>query len=142
MDPLTRATTGPVDLRARVLLVDDQRGLLASLVRLLSGYRLSLAQSAEEAWLQITAVDFDVVVTDYDMPGNGGLWLLEQMRCHYGLTGRILMSGGDPALFAPHVASGLAHCFIYKPLAPSLLRPAVDGCVAARQLGRPVVART
>jgi CheY-like chemotaxis protein len=64
----------------RVLVVDDDEDtrFLLELVVGHAGARVITASSAHDA---IEAVpDADVVVTDYSMPGNTGLWLLERVQ--------------------------------------------------------------
>ena len=75
MDDSRQALTG-----IRVLVVDDDEDTraLIELVVLYAGARVITASSAPDA---IKAVaDVDVVVTDYSMPGQTGLWLLERVR--------------------------------------------------------------
>ena len=75
MDDSRQALTG-----IRVLVVDDDEDAraLIELVVLYAGARVITASSAPDA---IEAVaDVDVVVTDYSMPGQTGLWLLERVR--------------------------------------------------------------
>ncbi len=56
--------------QARLLLVDDEPGILDSLRRLLErdGYVVSCARSAEEALGVLSRETFDVVVTDLRLP--------------------------------------------------------------------------
>ena len=64
----------------RVLIVDDHDDSRDVLKQVLTyaGARVRLAQSAREAVIALE--DIDVVVTDYSMPGDTGLWLLERVR--------------------------------------------------------------
>lgn len=68
----------------RVLLVDDERPLLRAAARALTseGMEVSTAGSAEEAMEVLRAADgaIDVLVTDVQMPGTGGVALYEQVR--------------------------------------------------------------
>ena len=59
---------------ARVLLVDDEERILASLCRSLrrEGYELVTARSPQEALRILEEQDFDAVLTDHKMPGMTG----------------------------------------------------------------------
>jgi len=75
---------GPADgARARrVLVVDDsltvremQRKLLAA-----RGYHVDVALDGLDGWNQLRAADYDLVITDIDMPRLDGIGLLERIR--------------------------------------------------------------
>jgi len=65
-----------------VLLVDDNRdGLLVRRALLEeAGYAIQLAASGEEALKLFEPAAFDVVVTDYRMPGMNGVELIARIR--------------------------------------------------------------
>jgi len=67
----------------RLLIVDDEQTLLRGLTRLMGlvapEWRISTALTAEQALTLLEAEAFDVMVTDLEMPGMGGLALLEQV---------------------------------------------------------------
>jgi CheY-like chemotaxis protein len=66
----------------RILLVDDNRdGLLVRRALLEElGYSVQLASSAEEGLELFGASAFDVVITDYRMPGMNGVELIVRIR--------------------------------------------------------------
>lgn len=71
----------------RLLLVDDEAPLLRGLTRLMSlatpEWRVTTATSAELALAALEREAFDVLVTDLEMPGMGGLALLEEVAARY-----------------------------------------------------------
>ena len=72
-----------MEATARVLYVDDEPGLCRLFTRLfsgVSGFDVSALTSAMEAANLIRTSSFDVIVSDLTMPGEDGLWLLEQIR--------------------------------------------------------------
>jgi len=64
--------------QARVLVVDDERSMQEFLEIFLrsEGYHVATAGDVETAKLQLENDDFDVVITDIQMPGGSGLDLL------------------------------------------------------------------
>jgi CheY-like chemotaxis protein len=52
-----------------ILLVDDEPNVLKALSRLLKQYHLSTACNSDEALLMASQQSFDLVITDYKMPG-------------------------------------------------------------------------
>ncbi|MEM7624823.1 MAG: response regulator [Planctomycetota bacterium] len=80
----------------RVLLVDDEQSILAALKRLLrrEDYELFTAESGAEALEVIDAHGpFDLVMSDFRMPGMTGAELLQQVRDRNPETLRIILSG-------------------------------------------------
>ena len=73
-----------------VLVVDDQPPVREFLVRWLgpAGYETAQAPDAEAALSLLAERSFDVVLCDVQMPGRGGLWLVDQLRDHEARHGR------------------------------------------------------
>lgn len=61
---------------SRILLVDDEPNVLKSLSRLLKDYRVITFNSAEEALTAARKMSFDLVISDYKMPGMNGVEFL------------------------------------------------------------------
>jgi DNA-binding NtrC family response regulator len=116
------------DTARRILVVDDEPTQLRSLRRILQGgYRVDTAVGAVAAASLLAATRYDAVITDYDMPGYDGVWLLEQVARMYPRAQRVLISGSGGELFAPHVRSGLIHRFVPKPASAEALRSSIEG---------------
>ena len=103
----------------RVLLVEDDPSVRSLLVRLL-GRRFDVVAAAEatEALRLMVESGFDMVVSDYQMPGRDGVWLLGEVSSKYPSTRRVLISGIVADEFQRHIDSGLVHLFLQKPLEP------------------------
>jgi two-component system response regulator HupR/HoxA len=120
MDPFSRdriASSG-LDRKVlgRVLLVDDEPTVLRSLVRLLKEtWTVDTADSAERALLLLANRAYDAVLTDYEMVGRDGIWLLKQVERRYPDVRRVLHSGSDPEDVISHVRSGLVQSYLQKP---------------------------
>lgn len=84
----------------RALVVDDEPGVreLIKDVLQIAGREVLAVSDAEDAWhvLDLSAEEFDLVISDKDMPGMSGVELLR--RCRAGARTAnirfILMSGG------------------------------------------------
>ncbi len=68
--------------RARILVVDDERSMQEFLEILLrrEGYEVTAVGSVDAALLALDADDYELVVTDIQMPGRSGLDLLRAAR--------------------------------------------------------------
>src|SRR4029077_2273111 len=96
-----------------VLVVEDDRDIRDMLSALLdmSGYAVRACATAEEALDALREEAFDLMLTDYALPGRTGLWLIEQAAAE-GLkeaTPVMMMTAH------PHVAAAGDYEVIYKP---------------------------
>jgi DNA-binding NtrC family response regulator len=101
-----------------ILLVDDDPDVRSSLRRGLRNSEFSVTEASDaESALQALAVgSFDVIISDFTMPGQSGLELLHQVRMMYPDTVRILLTGEfDVHLAARALNEGAAHRFLLKP---------------------------
>lgn len=66
--------------KARVLLVEDSAEIREALQEILEaeGYEVQTVGSAEEGLDALKASEFDLVVSDYTLPGHSGSWMLGQ----------------------------------------------------------------
>jgi two-component system response regulator GlrR len=69
--------TGP-----HVLFVEDNEEIREALASVLEGegYAVTAAESAEEGLAQLRARRFDLLLTDYSLPGETGAWLVARAR--------------------------------------------------------------
>jgi CheY-like chemotaxis protein len=105
-----------------LLVVDDDEHVIRVAKRLLGDtFDIATARTADEAAQLLRIRSFDTILTDYDMPGKNGIWLLlEAMRTHP-QSRRVLFSGSTPQDLPQHLHSGVVHCFIPKPTSRSEL---------------------
>jgi DNA-binding NtrC family response regulator len=111
-----------VVIHPTLLLVDDDEQVLRVAKRLLGDtWDIATAKNAIEAAEILRTRTFDTILTDYDMPGQNGIWLLiEAMRTHPKAR-RVLFSGSVPRDLMEHLHSGVVHCFVSKPTSRSEL---------------------
>ncbi|MCW8956212.1 MAG: EAL domain-containing protein, partial [Gammaproteobacteria bacterium] len=86
---------GEGEARQTLLLVDDEKNVLASLVRALRGehYEVMTATSANEAFEIMATQHVNVVISDYKMPGMLGTSFLGYVKKLYPETVRIILTG-------------------------------------------------
>jgi DNA-binding response OmpR family regulator len=108
-----------------VLLVDDDRNLVMTLshgLRKAMGEEVSVAVSfsGSEALSLLETQTFDVVISDYNMPGTSGLEFLHEIRHNHGEIVLVLITAfGTDAL--EEGARKLGVGYITKPFEPSFL---------------------
>ena len=123
--------------RLRVILVDDQPLILLALERMLRRLRrvwdVVAVASGRAARERMEAAPFDVLVSDLNMPGYGGVELLDWAQSDAPGTARIVLSGHqDKAMIEG--ATRTAHRFLTKPCAPDLLLEAIQQTLALQEL--------
>jgi DNA-binding NtrC family response regulator len=119
---------------ARVLLVDNDPGMLAALRGLFAarGDEPVLAGDAAEALAQLERVD--LVISDFAMPGMDGLELLRTVRERDEELPVVLLTGqGSERVAVQAIRSG-AYEYVPKPFDPDELTDIVDRALEARAL--------
>lgn len=109
--------------RWRVLVVDDDACVRKTLGLALEEIAdVTLAHDAEAALAALAGAPFDAVLTDFQMPGRSGLWLLAQVRAAYPTVRRLLMSGH----FAREPDGEAVEAFLSKPFGMVDVRAALE----------------
>ena len=82
----------------KVLLVDDEKGIrfLLSEALLHRGFEVSLAKDGQESLEKMENNNFDLVITDINMPRLDGLSMLKSMR-QTGREEKIIIMTGNPS---------------------------------------------
>jgi len=120
----------------RVLVVDDDQGVLSAVRRLLSrsGYEVITAQGPMQAISVLREKEVAVVVSDQMMPGMPGIELLTLIRQNWPATVGIMMTAcGDIRLAADAVNRHLIRYFVPKPWDNKMFRQHVQEAVEAYQ---------
>ncbi len=80
----TTPTDRTADLPPAILLVEDSRVIRTQMTRILTGagYRVTAASDGMAGWETLQAGQFDLVVSDVEMPRWGGLRLTTEIRNH------------------------------------------------------------
>jgi DNA-binding NtrC family response regulator len=103
--------------RPRVLVVDDEAGILETLQILLrnEGFDTHVAEGGKAALEQIESLSPDIVLSDVRMPGIGGVEVLAAARAHDPNTPVILMTAQATLQTAMQAVNEGAFYYIQKP---------------------------
>lgn len=121
----------------KVLFVDDEQKILDSfMLNLKRRYDIHLALGPEEALARIASDGpFQVVVSDYKMPGMNGVELLSKVMAVSPKTVRIMLTGhADMDVSIAAVNSGQVYRFLTKPCSMELLTGAIDAALEQNRL--------
>ncbi len=127
---------------ARVLVVDDDRAVRAALrVNLTkAGYEVVLAEDVPSATLALHGGEFDVVLTDVQMPGGTGLDLLAKVRQAWPDTQVIVMTGYGSVADAVSAMRAGAADYLIKPVGKDEMLVVIHRCIEQRALRTELVA--
>ena len=120
----------------RLLLVDDEPRLLASLRSLLdgSGYQLVLAASGEAAIAELSRLNFDLVLLDLRMPGVSGHAVMDFINERTIDTNVIVLSGDTGIEAAIGAVNRGAYGYLRKPYEHGELLNLVRNALEKRRL--------
>lgn len=122
MDPVQSGSN------VKILLVEDNEDIREGLTDLLEseGYSVAGSGSAEEGLALLRAQSFQLVITDYMLPGQNGGWLLEQAAREERLHG----TGAVMITAHPRVRPPAGVRLVHKPLdIDDFLRVVVESLV-------------
>ncbi|MDG3088779.1 sigma-54 dependent transcriptional regulator [Vibrio hannami] len=109
--------------QSKVLIVEDDEGLREALVDTLAlaGYDWIEADCAEDALVKLKAQEVDIVVSDVQMAGMGGLALLRNIKQHWPNLPVLLMTAYANIEDAVAAMKEGAIDYMAKPFAPEVL---------------------
>lgn len=115
----------------RLLLVDDDRLILATLARNLrdAGYLAEIADSGEAAVERAASMRFDLAVLDMRMPGLSGIETAQRLGTGHGIPTLFLSAYCDRDLVQQAVAGG-GLGYLVKPVDAPQLVPAIETALA------------
>jgi two-component system phosphate regulon response regulator OmpR len=107
------------DDAAHILVVDDDRRIRTLLQRYLrdNGYRVSMAEDAQDARAKLEGLSFDLIVLDIMMPGEDGLSLTSSLRKNSQVPILLLTARGTPEDRIAGLEAG-ADDYLPKPFEP------------------------
>lgn len=118
----------------RVLVVDDERYVRGLLTELLTiwGCKADAAESGTEGLSLFKQNSYDLVLTDYAMPGGSGLELVENVRNSNPAVGVIMLTASGAELDSH--GRRLGFTLLRKPLQIERLELAVKQVLADRKI--------
>jgi len=125
-----------VSAPTRVLLAEDDEKLAAIVAHILTeaGHQVEIAQDGAQARVALRERDFDVVLTDINMPRVSGVELLRALR-EAGSDTAVVLITADPRVDTAALAVELgASSYLVKPIdTASLLAAVARACTAGRE---------
>ena len=118
---------------AEILVVDDDDIIRETLCELLSeDHACQTAATAEQALAKLQSQAFDVVLTDFSMPGLSGLDLLNRVVQLYPGTPVIVVSGLSDQEQAQSLIGQGAFDYLLKPFRLEVVEDSVKRAIAYR----------
>ena len=121
---------------ARILVVDDEKSMQEFLEILLrrEGYDVAVCGSANEAILALESDDFDLVLSDIQMPGMTGLELLDHVKSASPDTLLVLITAYGTTESAVEAMKLGAYDYLTKPCSVDEIRLVVEKALEKRDL--------
>lgn len=122
----------------RVLIVDDEPGVLLMLKMALTryGFVTEGARDGREAMDKLSQCAFDVVVSDVNMPGYGGMDFLRGVH-ERGLDVPVILMAGRPNVESSARAMEYgAFRYLSKPVLPATLKEVIERAVRLHEIAK------
>jgi len=117
----------------RILIADDDRVMvrLYQLHLRRQGYSLSIFENGEEVQQHMDALDFDLAILDYMLPGVSGLELIQQIRSmsKHQNTPIIIITGQGRSSLKDELLTAGANTVFTKPFSPVQLIKTIEGMI-------------
>ena len=106
------------ELKAKILLVDDEEDFLSTLAERLEtrGLKVNTATSGEEALAKVEKQGFDLIVLDLAMPGMDGIETLKRIKAKQPEAEIIILSGQGSIKTSIEAMKHGAEDFMEKPV--------------------------
>lgn len=119
-----------------ILIVDDEPLIRKSLYEILriEGYRVQMAETGEEAIGILKKQQFDIVVTDFQLPKMNGIQLLEGIKHWSPKTEVILVTGYGTIESAVAAMKKGAFDYITKPINDSEIKIIIQKLIEKKQI--------
>lgn len=116
----------------RILVVDDQEYIRSLLEDILDewGYSVESARDGEEAVGKLSTADWDLVISDMDMPRLGGLGLLDRVKSGHPKVPVVLMTGSGKQGMERQARTSGAAGFLPKPFRFDCMEKLIDSVIA------------
>ncbi|GAB4520561.1 MAG: response regulator transcription factor [Anaerolineae bacterium] len=128
-----------MEVKPKILLVDDEQGITENLAPLLerSGYRVEVAMNGQEALQRLTSFAPDLIVTDVLMPQMDGREMLRRLRQANNWTPVILLTQVGSSMERAMALEEGADDYLNKPFDPYELVARIRSVMRRVQSGKP-----
>lgn len=125
-------------MRAKVLIVDDEISMREFLAILLEreGYAPETAENSETALKKLTENEYELVISDVNMPGLDGIGLLEKIKAYSPDTAVMMITAFSTTEQAVEAMKHGAYNYISKPFKVDEIKLLVRNAIEKRQLIR------
>jgi CheY-like chemotaxis protein len=126
---------------ARILLIEDDPGIVMTLRRLLrdEGYEVLVETRGDAGLARAQGEELDVVLTDLKLPGLNGLDLVRQLHANKPRLPVIMMTAHGTTESAIEATKAGAYDYLLKPFEmPELLTLVAKGITSRRMMTEPV----
>jgi sigma-B regulation protein RsbU (phosphoserine phosphatase) len=123
-------------MKSKVLIIDDEPGMLRAVERILSGdHEIATASSPLDAIALAQRLEPDLVICDVSMPKMDGFEVMSRLKQQLPGLDVILMTGlSEPDGHLVRALREGAFYFVAKPFHRDVMRTLVDRCLELRQL--------
>ena len=118
-----------VSAKKKLLWIDDEPNILKSYQRALRGeaYEVLVASTADEAMKLMSAHAFQLVISDFRMPGLNGLDVLKKVKEQDPKAVRVILSGyADESAIEMALKEGEVMKYLLKPIDNKNVRDEID----------------
>ncbi len=122
----------------KILFVDDDSAIRSIVGKYLSkeGYKVSLAESGVEALKLLKDNNFDIVFTDFKMPGINGIELLARIKEYRPEIEVIIVTGHGTLESAIEAMKTGSYDYLQKPFKLDLLKIIIDRIIEEKKIKR------
>lgn len=120
----------------KILIVDDEEivRILVSRIVAGEGYPYETAADADEALAKLAADDYSLMISDINMPGHDGIYLLQEARRQYPNLAVIMVTAVDNRLTAKETLDLGAYGYVIKPFERNALIINIFNALRRREL--------
>jgi len=131
-------TTPSTAANAQILVVDDEPDLrtLYELTLLREGYRVDVAENLADAWEQLQARRYDVLITDMRLPDGLGIELIQRLRAQQRGERSVVITAYGSAENAVESLKAGAFDYLTKPVDLKQFRTVIASAVQDAQAQR------
>jgi DNA-binding response OmpR family regulator len=131
-------------MEIKILVVDDNEAIRSVIVDFFENqpYKIDQAHRVQEAIELISSKEYDIVITDKNMPGihgdeEGGMEIIKYLRNHHPNIEVIMMTGYPTLSTAIETMRLGAFDYLPKPFSPALLQEKIDRIIQYKSFINP-----